>query len=76
LILSGQPLAFIEDQTQLRVFPLAFLGLGYRCDVIGAAAIFDDALRRLALSIKFPVPFGIGVRRVENRSLEEWIIHV
>src|SRR5947207_715813 len=41
----------------------------------GATPIFNGALRRLAI-IKFPMGGGIFVWRVENRPLEELIIHI
>lgn len=35
----------------------------------------NDTIGRLPLGIKFPMPRGKDIRRVENRSLEEALVH-
>ena len=39
------------------------------------AATFDDLLRRLALVVQLPVSRRILVGRVQDRMVEEWVIH-
>ena len=72
----GQPLAFVEHELLLGVRPCALPGLGNRRDECCAAAALDNLLCRLTLVIKLPVPCRVGIGRVQNRTVKEWICHV
>lgn len=54
---------------------LALFGLRYRRDELGTATFFYDLLGGLPRGIKFPVTRGVFVRRIEDRLLEEAVIH-
>ena len=53
-----------------------FFGLGMRRDEGGAAAALDDVLRRLPVRTELPMPGRALVRRVQDRVLEESVVHV
>jgi len=50
--------------------------LGNWRDELGVAPGFEDALGGLTLVVELPMPKGIGVRRIQDRMLEEAIIHL
>ena len=75
LFLGGKSFAFVEDQVLLLGCAFALLGFWNGCDVFGAATFFDDLLCRLTLRVEFPVPFRVIVWRIDDRPLEESIIH-
>ena len=76
LLLGGESLAFVEDQFCLGRLCLALPRLGDRRDELGAAAALDNPLGRLAVFIELPILSRVLIGRVENRPLEELIIHV
>src|SRR5450432_118033 len=76
LFFGGKTLAFVENDWLLIRVSLALAGFRNRRDEFGRAAMLNNQLRRLALVVKLPVAFWFGIRRVENRPLEELIIHV
>ena len=87
---GGEPLALVEDQGFLGVLgflgvpgfmprgalPAAFLRLRDGGDEFGPAAALDDLPGRLAVRVELPMPAGIAVRGVEDRVLEESVVHV
>src|SRR5271170_7235147 len=75
LLLSREALAFVQSQRPLLCRSLAFPRLRNRSDEFGLAAALDNPLRGLAGAIKFPVAGRVLVRRIENRPLEELVIH-
>ncbi len=56
--------------------PLALSGLWDRCNELCAAAAFDNLLCGLAAGVKFPIPTGVVVWRVEDGVFEELVIHI
>ena len=75
LLLGGKPFAFIENQVLLLIFPFALLWFRNGRDVFGAATMLDNLLCRLSLRVKFPVLFRGLIWRIDDRLLEELIIH-
>ena len=74
LLPGGKPLAFIKDKARLcRRF--ALLRLRDRRDELGGAPALEDLLGGLALSIEFPVPLWVLIRRVQNGPEEEVFSH-
>ena len=76
LLLGRNAFAFVKNQLLLLFGVFALPGLGNGHDVLSAAAVLNDLLRRLAFVIEFPVTSGTFIGGVEDRLLEESIIHV
>ena len=76
LLFSGKPLAFVENDLLLIRLPLALPRPGNWRNELRAASRFDNPLRRLALVIKLPVADRFVIGRIENRPLEELVVHI
>ena len=75
LLLSGQPLALIDDEFLLTPIRPSLPGLWNGRDELRTTPHLNDLLGRLALVIELPVPSRVLVRGVEYGLFEEAILH-
>src|SRR5262245_32604425 len=76
LLLPGrEALALIEHHLLLRGRGRALFRFGNRRDELGAPAVHDDLLRRLALRIELPVSRGVRIRRVQDGLVKKGVRH-
>ena len=76
ILLSARGKAVVVGKDDVLLLgPGAAAGPGNRGDELCATAAIGDRLGGLALSVQFPVPRGILVRRVQNRTFKKSISH-